>query len=222
MCYIVPKGVKCQPFWIQHAIFHVPDFDIKWNDFAPKPGITNYKIYAKPLRFYAWWRHQMETFSALVALCAGKSSVTGEFPTHKGQWRRAFVFSLICAWINDWVNNHEAGDLRRYRAQSDIIVVEHSRYIKCIDSVHDGVSFLEEWTIRFWHVDTCAKIGSINSTINCEIKRKLVINLGFIWFIKWSRFSLGYQNENVTASWVTPFCIKKTQIVIQRPVVNFA
>ena len=36
---------------------------------------------------------------------------------HKGQWRGALVFSLICVWINGWVNNHEAGDLRRYRAQ---------------------------------------------------------------------------------------------------------
>ena len=28
----------------------------------------------------AWWRHQMETFSALLAICAGNSPVTGEFP----------------------------------------------------------------------------------------------------------------------------------------------
>ena len=35
---------------------------------------------------------------------------------HKGQWRGALMFSLIYAWINDWVNNREAGDLRRYRA----------------------------------------------------------------------------------------------------------
>ena len=28
-----------------------------------------------------WWRHQMETFSALLALCAGNSLVTGEFPS---------------------------------------------------------------------------------------------------------------------------------------------
>ena len=27
---------------------------------------------------------------------------------HKGQWRRALMFSLICAWINGWVNNREA------------------------------------------------------------------------------------------------------------------
>ena len=29
---------------------------------------------------------------------------------HKGQWCRAFMFSLICVWINGWVNNREAGD----------------------------------------------------------------------------------------------------------------
>ena len=43
---------------------------------------------------------------------------------HKGQWRGALMFSLICAWINAWVNNREAGDLRRYRAHCDVIVVE--------------------------------------------------------------------------------------------------
>ena len=30
-----------------------------------------------------WWRHQMETFSALLALCAGNSPVTGEFPSQR-------------------------------------------------------------------------------------------------------------------------------------------
>ena len=30
-----------------------------------------------------WWRHQMETFSTLLALCAGNSPVTGEFPSHR-------------------------------------------------------------------------------------------------------------------------------------------
>ena len=42
---------------------------------------------------------------------------------HKGQWRGALVFSLICVWINDWVNNHEAGDLKRYRTHYDAIVM---------------------------------------------------------------------------------------------------
>ena len=42
---------------------------------------------------------------------------------HKGQWRVALMFSLICVWINDWVNNREAGDLRRYCAHYDVIVM---------------------------------------------------------------------------------------------------
>ena len=42
---------------------------------------------------------------------------------HKGQWRMALMFSLICAWISGWVNNREAGDLRRYRAHYDVTVM---------------------------------------------------------------------------------------------------
>ena len=44
---------------------------------------------------------------------------------HKDQWRGALMFSLICARINGWVNNGEAGDLRRYRAQYDVIVMQY-------------------------------------------------------------------------------------------------
>ena len=42
---------------------------------------------------------------------------------HKGQWRGALMFSLICIWINDWVNNCEAGDLRPHRGHYDVIVM---------------------------------------------------------------------------------------------------
>ena len=42
---------------------------------------------------------------------------------HKGQWRGALMFSLICVWINGWESNREAGDLRRYRAHYDGIVM---------------------------------------------------------------------------------------------------
>ena len=69
-----------------------------------------------------WWRHQMETFSALLAICVGNSPVPGEFP-HKGQWRGALIFSLISVWMNGWVNNREAGDLRRYCAHYDVTVM---------------------------------------------------------------------------------------------------
>ena len=44
---------------------------------------------------------------------------------HKGQWRGALIFSLICAWIiNGWVNNREVGDLGRHCAHYDTNVVQ--------------------------------------------------------------------------------------------------
>ena len=42
---------------------------------------------------------------------------------HKGQWRGALMFSFIYAWINDWVYNREAGDLRRQCGHYDVIVM---------------------------------------------------------------------------------------------------
>ena len=151
---------------------------------------NNIRFHQKTLHsitWHIWWCHQMETFTALLALCAGNllSPVNSphkgqwhralvfffdlclnkqlskqsrcwwfEMPSrslwhhcndsyfmwhnhddvikwkhfprywpfvrgihqspvnspHKGQWRGALMFSLICIWINDWVNNREAGD----------------------------------------------------------------------------------------------------------------
>ena len=42
---------------------------------------------------------------------------------HKGQWRGALKFSLICTWTNSWASNGDAGDLRRHRAHYDVIVM---------------------------------------------------------------------------------------------------
>ena len=47
---------------------------------------------------------------------------------HKGQWRGALMFSLICAWINGCVNNREAGDLRRHRTHYDVTVMHDYIY----------------------------------------------------------------------------------------------
>ena len=74
---------------------------------------------------------------------------------HKDQWRGAFMFSLICAWINRWVNNSEADDLRRYRAHYDVIVMH----------------FFSEWCIMGYgpvHDRICEKILMIvyeNTTV---------------------------------------------------------
>ena len=42
---------------------------------------------------------------------------------HKGQWHRALIFSLVCAWTNRWTNNGDAGDLRHNGSHYDVIVM---------------------------------------------------------------------------------------------------
>ena len=64
----------------------------------------------------------METFSALLAICAGNSPVSGEFPAQRPVTRSFDAFFDLYP-INDWVNNCEAGDLRRSRAHYDVTVM---------------------------------------------------------------------------------------------------
>ena len=59
--------------------------------------------------------------SALLAICAGNSPVTCEFPAQRPVTRSFDVF--FCAWINGWVKNREAGDLRCHRAHYDVTVM---------------------------------------------------------------------------------------------------
>ena len=57
----------------------------------------------------------METSSALLALCAGNSPVTGEFPAQRPVTQSFGVFFDL-RLNKGWVNIGEAGDLRRHRA----------------------------------------------------------------------------------------------------------
>ena len=66
----------------------------------------------------------METFSALLAICAGNHRYSVNSP-HKGQWRGALMFSLICT-LNKQLSKQswrEAGDLRRNHVHYDVIVM---------------------------------------------------------------------------------------------------
>ena len=64
----------------------------------------------------------METFSALLAFCAGNSPVTGEFPTQRPVTRSFDVFFDL----DSWANNGGAGDSWRYRIHYDVIVMVNS------------------------------------------------------------------------------------------------
>ena len=99
---------------------------------------------------WTWRRHQMETFSALLAICAGNHWSPVNSP-HKGQWRGALMFSLISVWINGWVHNGEAGDLRRHRSHYDVIVMNRLLFMLAFHS-----------SVKFW----CAFLHSF-TRLNC-------------------------------------------------------
>ena len=90
----------------------------KWRPFCLGLNVlTHTQWYDVP-----WWRHQMEAFSALLAICAGNSPVTGEFHAQRPVTRSFDVFFDLL--LNKrWVNTREAGDLRRYRAHYDVTVM---------------------------------------------------------------------------------------------------
>ena len=115
--------------------------EMEHNNIRPDKQLHLNKILHPP-----WWRHQMETSSALLAICAGPRSPVNS--PHKGQWRGALMFSLICVWINGWVNNRETGDLRRYRAHYDVTVMHKTR-----DVIYHACPRLGWWCLQnFLHI----------------------------------------------------------------------
>ena len=64
----------------------------------------------------------MEHFPRYWPVVRGIHRSPRDFP-HKGQWRGALIFSLICAWTNGLANNRDAGDLRRHRAHYDVTLM---------------------------------------------------------------------------------------------------
>ena len=81
--------------------------------------------------------------------------------TLKSQWCGTLRFSLFSAWINGWVNNREAGDLRRHCAHYDVTVMETT---VLFDSTVHGTTLynrnknLSKCKIKIkhsWHIILC-------------------------------------------------------------------
>ena len=92
---ILPAAKTWQPFrWCQH-LNHALLLRQKtpWKSQRRRTIIHSkcQPIYWKQ-ECMSWWRHKMETFSALLAICAGNSPVTGEFPAQRPVTRSFDVF----------------------------------------------------------------------------------------------------------------------------------
>ena len=95
------KNFRC-PFWARNRQQARSD----WGHFIAK----------------SWWRHQMETFSALLAICAGNSPDTGEFPTQRPVTQSFDDFFDLR--LNSWLSKQWWGWwLRRHRAHYDVSVM---------------------------------------------------------------------------------------------------
>ena len=82
-----------------------------------------------------WWFCTMMT-SSNENIFRVTGHLCGEFTGHAilytiAQEPRTLMFSLMCAWINGWVNNGEAGDLSRHRAHYDVTVIPSGTRISC-------------------------------------------------------------------------------------------
>ena len=79
------------------------------------------------------------------------------------------MFSLICVWINGWVNNREADDLRRYRGHYDVIVMISSVY-------HQAISWTNaDITCQF---DPRREIHILIKILNCRyMQKKIACNM---------------------------------------------
>ena len=96
---------------------------------------------------------------------------------HKGQWRRAFIFSLIWAWIDGWVNNREAGDLIRYRVHSDVtVMVSGFRVLAMVTPWQENVSAL---------LVLCE--GDHGSSLVSLHKRPMIPSLIFSLMLAWTK-----------------------------------
>ena len=84
----------------------------------------------------------------------------GEFTGHrwiprtKASEAEFWCFFSICAWINGWVNNHEASDLRRHGAHYDVIVIGiaalYARFYKFeqqLNSWRPSDAYMRQWII---------------------------------------------------------------------------
>ena len=126
-----------------------------------------------------WWRH----FPRYWPFVRGIHRWSMNSPL-KGQWRGALMFSLICAWINGWVNNRETGGLRRHRDHYEVTVINiyWMTYIWRVNHINVNVILTTFPSLAVPEVTTCGKTrdeniknGDICASISTSKRHDFVI-----------------------------------------------
>ena len=116
---------------------------------------------------------------------------------NKGQWRWALMFSLICVWINGWVNNREAGDLRRHRAHHNVIVMHTVQ----------GLEYLEANWVNVMAGDALDPCIARSSTAMI-----LIVQMGILM---WS-LRVNLNNLSLSSVWpqLTHCCLRDVAVIL--------
>ena len=99
---------------------------------------------------------------------------------HKGQWHGALMFSLICVWMNGWVTNRQADDLRRHQAHYDVIVMCIILHLVLFHSSHH-LSFLVSPCLSL----SVRKVQTIKIITVIDILRALSMNPWLTLLLRW-------------------------------------
>ena len=144
-------------------------------------------------RYTCYWRRHQKLFRdwKLIMMTSSNGNIWKHFSRywpivreihrcpmdshHKGQWRGALMFSLMCAWTNGWANNGNAGALRPHSAHYDVVVMfpvfigtNRITYYTCswIDAV--GKTVVPRWkNMLLLHLREFSIITLTQQDINC-------------------------------------------------------
>ena len=153
----------------------------------------------------AWWRHQMEAFSASLAICAGNSPVTGEFPAQRPVTQSFDVFFDLR--LNKRLSKQSWGWwLRGYRAHYDVSVMWTQKAVSALlCSVHTELITFICW-FRCRHLEARFSRKSLdrwNMMITCSntIKDSLARRL----FCRRTEFSCNLAHSEASCSRMIAF-----------------
>ena len=135
-------------------------------------------------RYFAtgiWWRHQMETFSALLALCTGDSQVTGEFSAQRPVTQTFDVFFHSC--LNKRLSKQSWGWW--FETPSRSLWRHYNEYSKNLRNLMPGTQFIKLLCTQLTHwggvMHICVSrlniIGSDNGLSLCWHQCWNVVNL---------------------------------------------
>ena len=134
--------------------------------------IRLYELGVHDVKLIPWWRQHKEIFFLRYWPFVRGIHRSPVNSPHKGQWRRASIFPLICAWIYVWANNRETVDLRRHRAQYDVTVILNGRFFSCIDNCYcptgrvpfstSKMQLVHEQLVTVWNGCCCPSMVGIS------------------------------------------------------------